>query len=144
MSITLTPWILTPWDKVTKLGNPYTNDLSNLQVENGNYVWLYVATDELRQAWNKRSRYDFDGKDEAGQEIKFTLIRFLTSKGYRKDADGVGKLTDQEVAMVEEGIASIVYEEKSTLYVRIYKIFWEYSTVCCNPKPQRPFGDAAP
>lgn len=114
-------------EKTTKLGNPYWHDLSNLQVENGNYVWLYIATDELREAWNKRSRYDYDGKDKAGQEIRYTLIRFMTSKGLRKDAEGLGKMTDAEVAMVEEGTASIIYAEKSNLYVRIYKIFWEYS-----------------
>ena len=113
-------------DKATILGNPYWNDLSDHQLENGNYVWIYVATDELREAWNHRSRYDYDGKDKAGQEIRYTLIRFLTSKGYRKDAEGVSKLTDREVSMVEDGIASIVYVQRSNLYVRIYKIFWEY------------------
>jgi len=114
-------------DRTTGLGNPYWHDLSNPQIENGGYVWLYVATDELREAWNLRSRYEFDGKDKAGQEIKYTLIRFLTSKGYRKDAEGVSKMTGQEVAMVEDGIASIVYVKKPNLYVRIYKIFWEYN-----------------
>jgi hypothetical protein len=121
------PVELSSLEGTTKLGNPYWHDLTNPQVENGKYVWIYVATDELRDAWNQRSRYAFDGKDKAGQEIKYTLIRFLTSKGYRKDAEGVNLLTDQEVAMVEEGIASIVYVEKSNLYVRIYKIFWEYN-----------------
>ncbi len=123
----INPVDLKSLDKLTKLGNPYWHNLSGTQVENGNYVYLYIANDELRQAWNSRSKYDFDGKDKAGQEIKSTLLRFLTSKGYRKDAEGVNKLTDQEVAMVEDGIASIVYVEKSTLYVRIYKIFWEYT-----------------
>jgi hypothetical protein len=111
----------------TKLGNPYWHDLSNTQIENGNYVWHYVATDELREAWNKRSKFDFDGLDKANQEIKYTLIRFLTSKGYRKDAEGISKLTNREVALVENGVASIIYVEKSNLYVRIYKIFWEYN-----------------
>jgi len=123
----INPVDLKSLDKLTKLGNPYWHDLSNTQVENGNYVYLYIANDEMDRAWNQRSRYDFDGKDKAGQEVKSTLIRFLTSKGYRKDAEGVGKLTDQEVAMVEDGIASMVYVEESTLYVRIYKIFWEYT-----------------
>jgi hypothetical protein len=122
------PVDFTTLEKTTKLGNPYWHDFSNPQVENGGYVWLYVATDELREAWNKRSKYVFDGKDKAGQEIKYTLIRFLTSKGYRKDAEGVGKLTDQEVAMVEDGTASIIYVEKPNIYVRIYKIFWEYNS----------------
>jgi hypothetical protein len=114
-------------EKTTKLGNPYWHNLADPQIENGNYVWLYVANDELREAWDRRSKFEYDGKDKAGQEIKYTLIRFLTSKGYRKDAEGVAKLTDQEVAMVEDGIASIVYVEKPNIYVRIYKIFWEYN-----------------
>jgi hypothetical protein len=113
-------------DRTTKLGNPYWNDITSPQVENGNYVWIYLCTDELREAWNRRSRYDFDGTDKAGQKIQYTLIRFLTSKGYRKDAEGVSKLTNQEVALVEDGIANIVYSRKSNLYVRVYKIFWEY------------------
>jgi hypothetical protein len=131
----INPVDLTKLENVTKLGNPYWHDLTNLQIENGNYVWIYVATEELKQAWNKRSRFDFDGKDKAGQEIKYTLIRFLTSKGYRKDAEGVSKMTDQEVAMVEDGTASIVYEERSTLYVRIYKIFWEYNQYKATHNP---------
>lgn len=114
-------------EKTTKMGNPYWHDLTNPQIENGGYVWLYVATAELREAWDQRSDYKFDGLDKAGQEIKYTLIRFLTSKGYRKDAEGISKLTDQEVAMVEDGIASIIYVAKPNLYVRIYKIFWEYN-----------------
>jgi hypothetical protein len=85
-----------------------------------------VATDELRQAWNSRSSFEFDGKDKAGQEIKYTIIRFLTSKGYRKDAAGVAQLTDREVRLIEHGIASTVYVEKSGIYVRVYKIIWEY------------------
>lgn len=131
----INPVNLNSLDKVTKLGNPYTNILSNSQVENGNYVWIYVSENELRHAWNSRSRYNYAGKDKAGQEIKYTLIRFLTSKGYRKDAEGVSKLTDQEVAMVEDGTASIVYVEKSTLYVRIYKIFWEYTRYVATRNP---------
>jgi hypothetical protein len=119
------PVKLDSMDKITTLGNPYWNDTTNKQVENGNYVWLYVATDELKDAWNKRSSFNFDGKDKEGQEIKYTLIRFLTSKGYRKDAEGVSRLTDAEVHFIESGVASTVYVEKSNLYVRIYKIIWE-------------------
>jgi hypothetical protein len=87
---------------------------------------LYINFDEMREAWNKRSNMDFDGADKRGQELRYTLIRFLTSKGYRKDAVGVKKLTDEEIGLVEEGEASIVYQKKAHLYVRIYKIVWEF------------------
>ncbi len=113
-------------EKKTAGGNLYWHDTTNLQVENGNYVWQYICMDELQEAWNSRSPYAFNGKDKAGQELQHTLIRFLTSKGYRKDAEGVKKMTDKEVAMVENGTASIIYEEKPMLYVRIYKLFWAY------------------
>jgi len=46
--------------------------------------------------------------------------------GYRKDAAGVNKLTAEQVSLVESGEASIVYSRKSGLYVRIYKIIWEF------------------
>jgi len=129
------PVDLTTLERQTKSGNPYWHDLGNPQIENGGYVWLYVATDELREAWNKRSSFDYDGKDKAGQEIKYTIIRFMTSKGLRKDADGLDKLSDAEVAMIEDGIASIIYVQKSNLYVRIYKIFWEYTRYQATGNP---------
>jgi O-antigen ligase len=111
-------------DKETALGNLYWNDTTLKEVENGHYVWIYIATIEMRDAWNQRSRMDFDGKDEKGQTLKFTLMRFLTSKGYRKDAEGVSKLTDEEVRLIEQGVASTVYRERSNIYVRVYKMIW--------------------
>jgi hypothetical protein len=112
-------------DKRTALDNPYWHDTSNLQIENGHYVWLYIATDELREAWNQRSNFDFDGKDSKGQLLQFTLIRYMTSKGLRKDAEGISKLSDEDICLVENGEASYHYHERSVFYTRLYKIIWE-------------------
>jgi hypothetical protein len=112
-------------DAKTSQGTYYFHDTTNLQTENGHYVWLYIATEELREAWNERSEYNFDGKDQKGQELKHTLIRFLTSKGLRKDADGVANLTQREINLIENGEASIHYHERSVFYIRLYKIIWE-------------------
>ena len=113
-------------DRMTAAGNLYTHDTANHQIENGHYVWIFLQTDEMKEAWNKRSRLDYDGKDNVGQPLKTTLIRFLSSKGYRKDAEGVKKLTEEEISLVEDGVASIVYVENPAVYVRTYKIIWEY------------------
>ncbi len=113
-------------DSKTALGNPYVNDTANKQEENGNYVWIYVSQNELRDAWNQRSSYKYDGKDKAGQAIKFTLIRYLTSKGLRKDAKGVGELNAQDIRNIEDGQANIIYVEKPGIYVRVYQIVWEF------------------
>jgi len=112
-------------DKQTAQGNYYWHDLSNLQTENGYYVWLYICTDELRASWNERSTYDFDGEDSKGQLIRSTLIRYMTSKGLRKDAEGVSQLTDEDVGLIESGEASYHYHERSVFYIRLYKIIWE-------------------
>ncbi len=112
-------------DKQTARGTLYWHDTTNLQTENGHFVWIYVATDELREAWNQRSEYDFDGLDSKEQILKYTLIRFMSSKGLRKDAAGVEELTDSDISLVEGGEASIHYHERSVFYIRLYKIIWE-------------------
>ncbi len=112
-------------DKLTAQGNYYWHDTTNLQTENGYHVWLYVATDELREEWNKRSDLDFDGNDSKGQLVKFTLIRYMSSRGLRKDAEGIQHLSEEDIALVENGEASYHYHERSVFYVRLYKIIWE-------------------
>ncbi len=112
-------------EKQTALGATYEHDTTKMQTENGYYVNLYIATNEMRQAWNKRSTYDFDGKDKKTQEIKYTLIRYLTSKAYRKDAKGVEMLSEEDITLIEDGEASAHYHEHSDFYIRLYKIIWE-------------------
>ncbi len=107
-------------------GNPYVHDTVYLGVEDGKYVGLYLCMDELRKAWNKRSDYDFDGQDKNNQQIKYTIIRFLTSKGYRKDAEGVNKLTGEEVKAIENGIANINYLKNPSIKTKISKIMIGY------------------
>ena len=122
-------------DKKTAQGNLYWHDTTLREVENGHYVWIYISSRELKEAWNKRSKLDFDGKDEQGQDLKFTLLRFLTSKGYRKDAEGVNKLSNEEVRLVEQGVASIVYHERSNFYVRVYKMIWGFKQYMVSRDP---------
>lgn len=111
-------------DQNSALGSIYWHDFSNKETENGYYVWLYIANNELKEAWNERSSFDYSGKDKKGQLLKFTLIRYMTSKGLRKDAAGVAQLTEEDIQNVENGIASIVYVNKPVPYVRIYKTLW--------------------
>lgn len=94
---------------LTDLGNSYTHDTLLFGIEYGSYVGSYLALDELKDAWNKRSEFEFDGKDKKGQEVKYTLIRFLHSKGFRKDAEGVSKLTQEEVQQIENGVTNAEY-----------------------------------
>ncbi len=112
-------------DKKTAMGNRYTHHISNNHLENGHYVGLYICEKELRKAWNKRSTFDFDGLDKKKHEIRFTLIRYLTSKGFRKDAEGVRKLSEEDVTMIENGYSNYIYKNKFGIYPRIYQSIWE-------------------
>jgi hypothetical protein len=114
-------------EKYTKAGNLYQHDFKNPMVENGNYVNIYVCKKEMREVWNSRSEIKYDSIGTNGYILSSTLIRYLTSKGERKDAEGVKSLTPQDIENVENGIANVIYQSrKYSLYPRIYETVWEY------------------
>jgi len=113
-------------EKVTSRGNPYVHDPFHKQTENGHYLWLYIQWEELRKSWNTRSKIPFDGNDLKGQPVKFTLVRFLTSKNERKDADAVQRLSDQEIYAIETGVANNLYIQKFSIRGRIYEFLMGY------------------
>lgn len=116
----------TTLDTHTKAGHAYTHDTTSLQSEGGNLVWIYICEEELAESWKNRSSYDFFGNDDRGQYLQFTLIRYLTSMGLRKDAEGVAKLSDKDIHAIEKGIPSVTFFQKMTLRKRIHEILWEY------------------
>ncbi len=112
-------------DQFTVQGNIYWHDTSNLDLENGYRVGLYWCEKEMESEWNKRSDFNYTGSDLKGQDIKFTLIRYLTSLGYRKDAYGVQRLDDRDVSLIEHGFANSNYRNKNRFHNRIYEIIWQ-------------------
>jgi O-Antigen ligase len=113
-------------DKYTATGNKYRHDTVYLGIEDGKYCGLYLCLKELKPAWNKRSKFDFDGKDKKDQFIKLTIIRYMASKGLRKDAEGVMQLNDEDVAAIERGVANVNYLNHPGLRTRISKILIGY------------------
>ena len=112
-------------DSLTARGNPYFHDTSDKTIENGYYVGIYLCEKELKEEWNKRSPIKYDEQDKRKQWIKYTLIRYLTSKGLRKDAVGMKALTDKDVENIENGLANHIYADKYSISKRIYEIIWE-------------------
>jgi hypothetical protein len=113
-------------EKTTTNGNTYEHYPERTEQENGNLIWIYICPKELSSAWNERSKLNYDGKDLRGNEIKYTLIRFLASKGLRKDSAGVAALNDEEVRSIENGIANVEYQKMGNLRVRLDKTIMEY------------------
>lgn len=122
-------------DSCTFNGNRYFHDTLSADAENGHLVWIHISENELRDSWNEISSISYDGKDKRGQDIKYTLIRYLTSKGLRKDAAGVKQLAEQDITGIENGLTNYIFLNRYSLYPRIYEIIWEIDHYVRNKKP---------
>ncbi|HNQ61300.1 MAG TPA: O-antigen ligase family protein [Bacteroidia bacterium] len=112
-------------DAKTESGNPYVTLDDNVLFENGYPIWAYVCEEELRPQWNSISSIKYDSLDEREQPIRFTLIRFLASKGLKKDAEAIKSLSKDEVKSIEKGIANVKYQNLSNTRIRLIQIVWE-------------------
>ena len=112
-------------EQYTQNGTRYTHDV-DMGIEAGRHLGIYICYPELEQSWNTRSNLDFNGRDKKGQELRYTLIRFLTSKDYRKDTQGVAQLTDEEVVYIENGIANVNYLNRYSIKNSINQIILAY------------------
>jgi len=106
-------------------GNNYYHVPGNKQIENGHYVWLYICEKELQEGWNVRSTHDYNGKDHKGQDLRFTLIRYLASMGYRKDSAGLAQLTNRDVSNIENGLTNYIFANRIGLYPKVYEVIWQ-------------------
>ena len=106
----------------TARGHKYVLDTIHFGIEDGRYVGAQLCIPELKKAWNQRGTLPFNAKDKKGYPIKFTLIRYLTSRDLPKDAEGVGRLTPKEVHYIEEGIANYNYVAHPGLHSRLLMV----------------------
>ncbi|HBX50625.1 MAG: hypothetical protein A2W98_01015 [Bacteroidetes bacterium GWF2_33_38] len=113
-------------EEQTASGNAYHHDTLNRQIENGHYTYIYVCEKELEKEWNKKSSFAYKGKDKKNHDLKYTLIRYLTSLGLRKDAEGVLQLKSEDIKVIENGYANQIYKSNNGMYNRIYEIIWEF------------------
>jgi len=112
---------LSALDRYTGLGNPYLHDTINIIRENGNLVYIYIADDELSDAWDERSALDFNGNDLMNQELRATLYRYMSSRGLKKDRQGFMELTDTDIRAIEKGTTNYLNVTRPGFYIRIYE-----------------------
>lgn len=115
---------VTQLDTHTKLGNPYVFDTMAFGVEDARYVGLYLSKNEMLDAWNKRSVKKINSEWDDGYR---TLVRYLTSKDLRKDAEGVEHLTENDIRNIENGVANYNYIENPGFKTRIMKVMVAYN-----------------
>jgi hypothetical protein len=126
---------LTTLESHTTRGEAYDHSLGFPLIENGNYVMTYVARNELNEAWNNRSAVYPDSLDGRGHVLSGTLVRYLASKGLRKDMDGVMALSDEDVRAIEFGIPTCIEPQQIGLQRRLNRIFFEWSNYRAGGDP---------
>ncbi|MBL0330992.1 MAG: O-antigen ligase family protein [Bacteroidetes bacterium] len=112
-------------EKTTSRGNAYEHNINSRFSENGHYIWVNFCNKELEESWSKRSSIPLSEKDLKGNPVYFTLVRFLASKGLKKDADAVETLTTEEIKAIERGVVNVNYQHISSLKKRLHEISWE-------------------
>lgn len=122
------PFQFSKLDKFTRNGHQYNHDTLSFGIESGSYVGLYISEKELEEAWNYKSLLDYNGLDNKGQQLKTTLIRYLHSKGLRKDANGLNQLTSSEIKEIENGVANVNYLKGISIHSSIEQLIQGYYT----------------
>ena len=91
----------------------------------------------MEREWNRVSKIGYQDRASNGGSIRATLIRFLTSKGLKKDAEGVRQLSEKEIGAIENGIANYIFMSQFRLYPRIYEVIWEFDRYNLNHDPNQ-------
>ena len=128
-----------PWENLeahSPRGEGYLHAPDRPSVESGRYVFRYVAHEELKTAWEARSSISIDSLDLKGNHMKTTVLRYMTSRGLRKDLDGVAQLRDDEIKAIESGVANERFLHGNGFSNRIYKVIWQwyYYSIGHNPE----------
>lgn len=92
-------------------GEAYVHRPDRHVMENGHFIWTHLAWGEMAAAWHRRSALRFP-------EVAPRLIRFLSSKGLKKDRDGVMALSDLDIVAIEGGCVSVVDLERGGWFRR--------------------------
>lgn len=98
---------LSKLESVTPFGNKYSHNAKQNTYVNGAPIFTYLCEEELKKSWNKHSSINYDSLDNRKQPLRITLIRYMTTKGLRKDGNDFQKLTAKDIRFIENGVASV-------------------------------------
>lgn len=109
-------------------GRPYNHFDTQGHRENGNYVFINIQLDELKNEWKRMFPKDSFNYAPHKHNINryVVLIRYLASKGLNKDSVGISKLSDEDKRNIQKDICNYNYPRWNYLHKRIYELVCEY------------------
>ncbi len=99
---------LKSYPKYTKLGHLYIHDTISKAMENGFPLDCFINEQELDSTWKTKSTITLTSLTKNNFNYHTVLIRYLTSKGLTKDAEGINQLSNQDIKNIELGIPTIL------------------------------------
>jgi hypothetical protein len=122
----------------TAKGNLYRHNFEDKTKENGNYVRLFMCEEELKPLWDAHCNKQYESITSDGYPLKSVIIRYMTSKGLPKDAEGFAQLTQQDINNIENEITNYIFaENKLSVYPRVYAVIWEMDQYRIGQNPNQ-------
>lgn len=119
----------------TKNGRYYTQDTIYDLAENGTLILVNVCDIELSKQWPLRSNFPYLGKDKKGNNLRYTLLRYLASKKLTKDSVGIASLSYNDIKNIENGNTNYRYHINSGLSAKWRELVWEYKKYMRKENP---------
>jgi hypothetical protein len=113
-------------EKYTAQGHTYKHNFQDKTKENGNYTGLFLCEEELIPLWNLHSQREYHSRTFDNYPFRCVIMRYMTSKGLTKDAEGFAQLSQEDIENIENEIPNYIYaDNKLSVYPRVYAIIWE-------------------
>lgn len=95
-----------PWKSYSVGGEEYEHYPENRELQNGYYIYRYVAAEELAREWQRATSTSLDTADARGQRLRHTLIRYMASLGLARDSVGFEAMSKEDIACVKSGVTN--------------------------------------
>lgn len=115
----------TPETGLTAENNTYEHYEKEYMLENGHYVMRNICWKELQRDWPKRSKKELFRENVKDDQLAYVLLRYMSSKGLRKDAAGLAQLSSADISAIEQGVTNYRLGELPGIGRRIYQVIWE-------------------
>lgn len=112
--------------KYTPRGNTYYSLPERQDVENGHPVWVNICDKEIDEAWKERTGFSVYDNNRFGYWYYYSVIRFLSSKGWNKDREAVMSLSQNEIDAIKNGCSNVDQIDRNGIGMRIKNLSWEY------------------
>lgn len=104
----------------------YHDDID--QKENGNYVRINIQLEELQRGWKRMFPKDsFTFVPRHNVERFDILVRYMASKGLKKDSVALATLTKEDLENIRKNVVNYKYPSWNYLHKRTYELVNEYN-----------------